>query len=176
MSSHQRQMPTISIVVAVAQNGVIGADGDLPWRLSGDLRRFKQLTMGHALVMGRKTYESIGHPLPGRISIVLTTQPTYDPGHDAVLPAHSLDEARALVSGTEMNQHEMFVVGGAEIYRLALPIATRLYRTVVHATPTGDVAFPEVDFNEWHLAESTDFAADDKNEFACTLQVWERST
>ncbi len=174
MPSPQSLTPSISIVVAVAENGVIGASGDLPWRLPDDLRRFKQLTMGHALVMGRKTHESIGRPLPGRISVVLTTQSKYDAGHDDVLVASSLSEALALVTGTEMNQQEVFVVGGAKVYRLALPRATRLYRTLVHAKPPGDVTFPEVDLNDWSLSESTEFAADDKNEFACTLQVWQR--
>jgi dihydrofolate reductase len=164
----------VSIVVAVAENGVIGSGGDLPWRLSGDLQRFKQLTMGHALVMGRKTYKSIGRPLPGRTTIVLTTQREFDPGHAEVLVANSLDEAVALVSTTDCNPHQVFVVGGAEIYELSLAVAARLYRTVVHGTPTGDTYFPPIDFAEWHMVEQAMYPADDKNDYACTWQMWER--
>lgn len=166
--------PRVSIVVAVAENDVIGNAGELPWRLSGDLQRFKRLTMGHTLIMGRKTYESIGRALPGRTTIVLTTQPHYDPRHDGVLVARSLEEAIRLSATTERNQEEVFVVGGAEVYRLAMPRAARLYRTVVHATPVGDTRFPTVDLSEWRLAEQVDFPADDKNDHACTWQQWER--
>src|SRR5688572_8780347 len=117
----QEPRPRISLVVAVADNGVIGNAGDLPWRMSGDLQRFKRLTMGHVMVMGRKTYESIGRPLPGRVTVVLTTNHDYDPGHSAVRVAHSLDEATAQALKSGMNNDELFIVGGAEIYRLALP-------------------------------------------------------
>lgn len=159
--------PTVALVVAVAENGVIGNAGDLPWRLSGDLQRFKALTMGHTLVMGRKTYESIGRPLPGRTTIVLTTQRDYDPGHDRVQVAGSLDEALAQVP----SGNKAFVVGGGEIYRLALPRAQRMYRTVVHTAPPGDAHFPEVDRAEWQQTESIDYPADEQNEYACTWQV-----
>ncbi len=167
--------PRISIVVAVAENGVIGNAGDLPWRLSGDLQRFKQLTMGHALVMGRKTYESIGRPLPGRVSIVLTKQRDYQPGRAEVRVTLSLDEALSILPATDMDHNEVFVVGGAEIYRMALPRAARLYRTVVHASPEGDAYFPGIDPEAWTLVETHDYPPDDKNEFACTWQKWHRT-
>lgn len=173
-SPNSPQLPVLSLVVAVAENGVIGNAGDLPWRMSGDLKRFKQLTMGHAMVMGRKTYDSIGRPLPGRVTIVLSKQRDYDPQHDEVRVAHSLEEALQQLAQTEMQQDQLFVVGGAEIYRLALPHAGRIYRTVVHATPEGDTRFAELDAHEWRVVEQTEYAADEKNEFACTWEVLER--
>lgn len=168
--------PLLSIVVAAAENDVIGRNGDLPWRLSSDLQRFKKLTMGHALIMGRKTYESIGRPLPGRVSVVLTRDPNYKIASDRVLAASSLAEALKLVPTTNMDASESFVVGGAEIYQLALPQAYRLYLTRVHAKPEGDAHLPEIDFGQWRLIESQPYPADDKNEFACTWQCWERKT
>ena len=173
-SAEDAEPAQLSLVVAVAENGVIGSGGDLPWRLSGDLQRFKRLTMGHALVMGRKTYESIGRPLPGRVTIVLTRQADYPPPHPQVLVAHSLDEARALVRTTDMDPHEAFVVGGAEIYRLALPAASQLYYTQVHANPPGDTKFPEIDWQQWEQLEATDYPCDDKNDYTVTWQVWKR--
>jgi dihydrofolate reductase len=170
----QEPRPRISLVVAVADNGVIGNAGDLPWRMSGDLQRFKQLTMGHVMVMGRKTYESIGRPLPGRVTVVLTTNHDYDPGHTEVRVAHSLDDATAQALQLGMNNDELFVVGGAEIYRLALPRASRVYRTRVHASPEGDVHFPELPSADWQVVESQEYPADAKNEFACTWEVLER--
>lgn len=164
-----------SLIVAMSENRVIGRAGELPWRLSADLRRFKRLTMGHHIVMGRKTYESIGRPLPGRVTMVLTRREDYDPGHHAVLVASSLDQAVALLPTTAMEQGELFVVGGAEVYRLALPEAWRLYRTVIHAAPAGDTYFPEIDPQAWTLLESRGYPADAKNEFACTHQQWQRN-
>ena len=170
----EKSPPPISLVVAVADNGVIGNAGDLPWRMSGDLQRFKRLTMGHVLVMGRKTYESIGRPLPGRVTVVLTTNRDYDPGHAEIRVAHSLDEAINEASKSGMNNDELFVVGGAEIYRLALSTASRIYRTRVHASPIGDAHFPELPNTHWQIIESHDYPADAKNEFACTWEVLER--
>lgn len=158
----------------MAENGVIGNAGDLPWRLSGDLQRFKKLTMHHAMVMGRKTFESIGRPLPGRVTIVLTTQSDYDPQHAEMRVAHSLDEAIAHAQQTDMQQDELFVVGGAEIYRLALPHAGRIYRTVVHASPEGDTRFAELAQAEWRIQQQAEYPADAKNQYACTWQVLER--
>jgi len=126
--------------------------------------------------MGRKTYESIGRPLPGRVSIVLTRDPNYKIENDRVLVASSLAEALSLVPTTSMDAGESFVVGGAEIYKLALPHAQRLYLTRVHAHPEGDAHLPEIDFGQWQLAESLDYTADAKNEFTCTWQCWERET
>lgn len=172
----------LSLIVAASENNVIGRDGDLPWRLSSDLKRFKQLTMGHCLIMGRKTYESIGRPLPGRVSIVLSREPASvsipagkEGGHPGqVLRAEMLNEALSLVSTTEMEKQEAFVVGGGEIYKLALPWVDRLYITRVHFVIRGDAKFPEIDPNEWKLISTERHPADEKNEEAYSFEVWER--
>jgi dihydrofolate reductase len=176
--------PRLSLIVAASSNNVIGRNGDLPWRLSADLAHFKRLTMGAAILMGRKTYDSIGRPLPGRKSIVLTRDTAWRAIHDAPLPegllvADSLDMAIevaiALAAQTEVqNADEVFVIGGGEIYRLALPKADRVYLTRVHTTVKGDATFPALDPSEWRLASSESHPADDRNEHACTFEVWER--
>lgn len=135
---------TVTLVAAVARNGVIGADGGIPWHLPGEQRRFKELTVGHVLVMGRKTFESIGRPLPERTTVVVTRQPSWT--HDGVLTAAGVPEAIALA---ETIDEAVFVVGGAGVYAEALPLADRLELTHVDAEPEGDVWFPEVDWSEW---------------------------
>ena len=137
---------TVTIVAAVARNGVIGVDGRLPWRLPDDLRRFKELTLGHVLVMGRKTYESIGHPLPGRTTIVVTRNPSWDSGAADVRVAGSVSDAIKAAASLE---REVFLVGGAQVYAEALPLADRLELTWVDAEPEGDTTFPEVDWSTW---------------------------
>jgi dihydrofolate reductase len=133
----------IAIVAAVARNGAIGADGGLPWRLSSDLKRFRALTLGKPLIMGRKTFESVGRPLPGRRVIVVTRDPGWV--RPDVEVAHGLDEALALARGVE----EIMIGGGAEIYALALPYVDRLYLTEVEAEPQGNVFFPRFDRARW---------------------------
>jgi dihydrofolate reductase len=137
---------SVSIVAAVARNGVIGSGGGLPWHLSDDLRLFKETTLGHVLVMGRRTYESIGRPLPGRTTLVVTRHADWSPGTDEVVVAHGIDEAleRARTIGDEV-----FVVGGGELYAAALPYADRLLLTHVDLEPTGDTTFPQVDWRAW---------------------------
>jgi dihydrofolate reductase len=137
---------TVTLVAAVARNGIIGVDGGLPWRLPDDLRRFKRLTLGHVLVMGRKTYESIGHPLPGRTTIVVTRNPSWDPGAAEVRVAGSVSGA---IEAAAALDHGVFVVGGAEVYTAALPLADRLELTWVDAEPEGDTTFPELDWRDW---------------------------
>jgi dihydrofolate reductase len=132
------------IVAAVARNGVIGVDGDLPWHIPEDMAHFKELTMGHALVMGRATFESIGRPLSGRTNIVLTSRPDWS--HDGVEVAHSLEEA--LDKASSLGQ-DAFISGGAEVYRAALDVADRLELTEVEAAPEGDTFFPDVDWSRW---------------------------
>lgn len=136
----------VSIVAAVARNGVIGVDGGLPWHLPDDLRRFKALTLGHVLVMGRRTYESIGRPLAGRTTVVVTRTRGWDAGVEGVLVAGSLPDA--IAAGAAIDP-EVFVVGGAEVYGAALPLADRLELTLVDAEPEGDTRFPEVDWRDW---------------------------
>jgi dihydrofolate reductase len=146
----------VTLVAAVADNGVIGADGDIPWRIPEDFAHFKKLTMGGVLVMGRATYESIGRPLPGRTTIVLTRDPAWRaPGVEV---ARDLDEALRLAADAG---GEVFVVGGAEVYRAALPRATAQVLTKVHLSPPGDTFYPSYDVHEWaetkretHLGEA----------------------
>ena len=161
---------SVSLIVAVSDGGLIGQNGQLPWRLSHDLRRFKQLTMGHHLVMGRRTYESIGRPLPGRTSIVISRNPQFR----AVdcLVARSLAEALEMAHGDS----EIFVIGGRQIYELALPHVSRLYWTQVHAHVEGDTSFPSIDWGEWKLLEQESIAADARNEYASTFRVYQRIT
>ena len=161
----------VSVIAALADNGVIGRDGDLPWRLSADLRHFRRLTMGHHLIVGRKTWQSIGKPLPGRTMLVLTRsgRPLEPPGAEAVA---SLDEAlaRAAAAGDD----EAFIAGGAEVYRIALPRADRLYLTRVHANPAGDVRFPSYDAARWRLVESWDRLPDARNPCRLTFETYDR--
>lgn len=135
--------PRVVLVAAVARNGVIGRDGDLPWRIPEDLEHFKALTLGGTLVMGRKTYDSIGRPLPGRRTIVITRQPKWTA--DGVQVVHSLDEALALAGDAET----VFVAGGAEIYREAMPFADAIELTEVDAAPDGDTHFPPLPAGEF---------------------------
>ena len=164
----------LSLIVAVSENNVIGRAGDLPWHLSADLRRFKKITMGHVLLMGRKTWESIGKPLPGRTSIVISRQPDFDTGFDEVLVAGNLDDALALARQAAGDEAEAFVIGGARIYEMIFPRIDRLLMTRVHADVEGDVHFPWVNWEEWQLEDVETCPADEKNEFAHTYQVYER--
>jgi dihydrofolate reductase len=163
----------IALIVAVDEGGVIGRKNQVPWRLATDLQRFKRLTMGHHIIMGRKTWESIGRALPGRTSIIVTRQANYAAGDARVAP--SLDAA--LEMAEKRGETEAFIIGGAEIYTLALPGADRIYLTRVHTvTPDGDTYFPQVDSGEWSILEETRFEADDKNPASSTYLVLERST
>jgi dihydrofolate reductase len=137
---------TVTLVAAVARNGVIGADGGIPWHLPDDQRRFKELTLGHVLVMGRLTYESIGRPLPGRTTVVVTRTAGWSAGDDGVLVAPGVPEAIALAATVD---DEVFVVGGSRVYAEALPLADRLELTWVEAEPEGDARFPAVDWDAW---------------------------
>jgi dihydrofolate reductase len=133
-----------SLIVAMARNRVIGRDNRLPWRLPADLRRFKQLTMGHMLLVGRKTFESIGRPLPGRTTIVLTRDPDWSA--DGVLVAHGIDAALAQA---DMLDGDVVVAGGGEVYAAALPFADSQVITEVRLRPAGDAFYPELDRSEW---------------------------
>jgi dihydrofolate reductase len=134
---------TISIIVAVAENQVIGFDNHLLWHISEDLKRFKCLTLGHHVIMGRKTYESVGKPLPGRINIVISRQENL--AIEGCLVAKSLEEALELAK----QDSELFIIGGGDIYKQALPIADKIYFTRVHAGFPGDTFFPELNLSEW---------------------------
>ena len=132
----------LSIIVAIAQNNTIGDQNALLWNIKEDMRRFRLTTSGHPVIMGRKTYDSIGRPLPNRTNVVITRQELQIDGCTVV---HSLDEAIALFP----NEEELFVIGGAQIYAEALPLADRLYLTVVHRNYEGDTSFPEIDYSAW---------------------------
>ncbi|MFL6062203.1 MAG: dihydrofolate reductase [Marmoricola sp.] len=141
-------MTTLTLVAAVADNGVIGADGGIPWRIPEDFAHFKALTMGGVLLMGRATFESIGRALPGRTTIVLTRDPSWPPGegYAGVLVAPGLEEALDLAAGMP---GEVFVVGGAAVYAAALPVATHQVLTEVHTSPVGDTRYPDFDRSRW---------------------------
>jgi len=161
----------VSLIAAVAENGVIGSRGALPWHLSADLRRFKALTMGHHVVVGRRTFESIGRALPGRRMVVISRgEPDLPAG---VTLAGSLDEALADIART--GEDEVFVAGGGGIYRLALPRADRLYLTRVHAAPEGDAFFPPIDPDEWQLVERREGTPDERSPLPHTFLVYDRA-
>ena len=160
-------IPRVTLVVAVADNGVIGRAGDLPWRLPDDLKRFKQTTLGKPVLMGRKTWDSIGRPLPGRRNIILSTRPGFTAAGADVFP--SLDAALDACAG----EPEVMVIGGAEIYRVALPLATRIHLTRVHATPEGDT-FLELPLDGWRELSREDHPADDRHAHAFSFVTLER--
>ena len=143
-------MMNLSLIVAASENGVIGNKGDLPWHLSEDLKRFKRLTMGHHLIMGRRTFESIGRCLPGRTTIVLTRDPQFS--FEGVLVAHSLEQAIEFAR----NDDRPFVVGGSQIYKIAMPVVATLFLTRILEKIDGDAFFPlnQIDANVWRLSES----------------------
>jgi len=134
---------TISIIVAVAENGVIGYDNHLLWHISEDLKRFKSLTIGHHIIMGRKTYDSVGKPLPGRINIVISRQQNYSV--EGCLVAKSLEDALEIAK----QDNEVFIIGGGEIYKQSLSLSDKIYLTRVHAGFAGDTFFPELNLSEW---------------------------
>jgi len=159
----------ISIVAAVARNAAIGNRGALHWRLPADLARFRRLTDGHAVLMGRKTFQSIGRPLPGRSNIVLTKDPAFQaPG---CLVARSVEQALAAAG-----EGKLFVIGGASVYELFLPLASRLYITRIAVEVPGDAFFPAVDEKEWHLIERTPGTVDAGNPLPHEFLVYERAS
>ena len=161
----------ISIIVAIADNGVIGRDNELPWRLSADLQRFKTLTMEHHLLLGRKTFDSIGRPLPGREMIVVSrgTPDLPDGVHLASSIVDGIERARSY------GEEELFVAGGASIYAVTLTQCDRVYLTRVHAEVDGDVLFPKVDWSLWNEVSREETSADERNEFPTTFGVYDRS-
>jgi dihydrofolate reductase len=159
----------IALVVAVADNGVIGRNQQLPWHLPDDLRHFKAVTMGKPLLMGRRTLESIGRALPGRRNLVLTRGPApLIAGTEAV---STLDAAIERCGAAA----ELCVIGGAKVFALALPLATRVYQTQVHATVPGDVFFPPLDTNQWRCVERQEHPADPRHAYAMSFLTFERA-
>lgn len=166
--------PIISLVVAVAKNGVIGRNGGLPWRIPSDLKTFRRTTMGKPLVMGRKTYDSIGKPLDGRDNIVVSRDAAFKP--TGVLVARSLEEALGLGQTCAANRavDEIMVIGGADIFAALLPEAHRVYWTRVDGNVEGDARFPAFDWSDWRIISEEALPRGPKDEFACRLVVLER--
>ena len=161
-------MPLICLVVAMARNHVIGRDNALPWRLPADLKHFKTVTWGKPILMGRRTFESIGKPLPGRTNLVLTRDRDWRaPG---VLVAHSLEEALERVQG----EPELAGIGGADVFRVLMPQATRIHLTRIDADIPGDTVFPPIDPSQWRQIDTRQLAADEHNAFDMTFVTLER--
>lgn len=158
--------PRLNIVVALAANGVIGRDGDLPWRLPADLKRFREITWGHPIVMGRRTHESIGRVLPGRLNVVISRDPHCAAAGCVVVP----DLDAALVAAGDVS--DVMIVGGAAVYAAALPRAARLYLTEVHAEVDGDVRFPAFDRHEWRETAREEHR--DEGEYDYSFVILER--
>lgn len=160
----------ISIIVAASANNVIGVGGGLPWHLPEDLKRFKEVTMGKPMIMGRATYDSIGRALPGRTSIVVTRQADFEA--EGCIVVDSIDAAMEAAGDVE----EIMVIGGGEIYRQVLPHADRIYMTRLQAELEGDTRFPELDMDEWEVSSVEEFPAGDEREFGFDVETLDRVT
>jgi dihydrofolate reductase len=162
---------TISLLVAAAENNAIGKNNQLLWSLPNDMKFFKNTTWGMAVIMGRKTYESVDKPLPGRFNIVITRQADWKA--EGVIVAAGLQDALRKAAAT--NCKEAFVIGGGEIYKQAIEIADKIYITRVHASLDGDTFFPAIDESKWMLTSNKDFEVDEKHKYAYSFQTWERN-
>ncbi|MGQ0703723.1 MAG: dihydrofolate reductase [Gemmatimonadales bacterium] len=158
----------VSLVAAMAENRVIGTGGTLPWHLPLDMQYFKKLTVDHTVIMGRKTFQELKHPLANRRNVVISRDPDFHPRSVTVVP--SLDEALALGA----TEKEVFVIGGGEIFRLALPRADRLYLTFVHADVSGDTFFPPLDQAVWALEEEEHHPADERHAYPFSFRRYRR--
>jgi len=165
-----------ALIVARARNGVIGRNGQLPWHLPGDLKYFKQATMGKPIIMGRKTWDSIGRPLPGRLNVVVTRDRSW-PEPQGASVVYSLDDAltKARAHAELDGVDEVVVIGGAELYRLAMPEIDRMYITEVHAEVSGDTYFPDVELSDWQELGREDFTAADNNPYDYSFVVYQRA-
>lgn len=158
----------ISLIVAASKNNAIGKEGQLLWNLPIDMKFFKDSTWGMVVIMGRKTYESVDKPLPGRVNIVITKQREWQ--KDGTQVASDLDAALKLAELT--NCKEIFIIGGGEVYRHSMDIADKIYITRVHASFDGDTYFPEIDTEKWSLVKNTDFFKDEKHAYDFSFQTW----
>ena len=161
----------VSIIVAKATNNAIGLKGDLPWHLPADLKHFKKTTKGHHVIMGRKTFETLQNPLPGRIHLVITSNRNYSvpKGHRVV---HSLEEAIAI--GKEKGLEKIFILGGAEIYKLALPYCDEMIITEIEAMPEADTYFPDYDKEDWMICHKSSHSKDENNPFNFAIVTYKR--
>ncbi len=160
----------ISAIVACAENRIIGKDNDLPWRLPGDLKWFKNKTINRHIIMGRKSFESIPKPLPNRVNIVVTRDKSYY--HSGAVIVHSIDEALAFAH--KEGEDEVFILGGGNVYKQTLDLWDKLYLTEVHASPEGDTHFPEVDFDKFYLSFEEKHKADERNMYDYTFKILKR--
>ncbi|MBU8892355.1 MAG: dihydrofolate reductase [Bacteroidales bacterium] len=158
----------LSIIVAVAGNNVIGKDNDLIWHLPRDLKHFKETTIGHYVIQGRKTYESCGRPLPNRTNVIITRDKNYTA--DGCIVVHSLEQAIFEAK----NDPEAFIIGGGKIYEQALSLVDRIYLTKIHHLFEGDTYFPEIKKDEWTEVDRRDFEADEKNKYPFTILILDR--
>ena len=165
----------LALIAAYSQNRVVGNDNKLPWHLPEDLQYFKRCTSGKAIIMGRKTFDSIGRPLPNRTNIVITRNEAFQA--EGVKVVSSLAQAIELAAAVnEVNGvEEVMIIGGATIYELALPLADRLYLTHVHANIEGDAYFPQVDFSGWYETQRSDYSASDNNPYDYSFVVYDKA-
>lgn len=163
---------TLTLIVAAAANHVIGKDNQLPWHLPRDLAYFKHITTGCPIIMGRKTYESIGKALPNRLNVVITRNADYQ--LDDAHVVHSLDAAIHVAEQADSRNGEIHVIGGATIFEAALPLADKIYLNRVLADFDGDTFLPQIDWQQWQLTHSEDHVADDKNAHAMRFEVYEK--
>ena len=164
----------VSIIVAVADNGVIGRDGGLPWRISSDLKTFRRLTMGKPLIMGRRTFQSLKKPLDGRDNIVVTRSADYRP--EGAIIARDFDAALAVAHECARRRRadEIVAIGGAAVFEAALPIATRIYKTEVHGRPAGDTFLPAIDWQLWQEVSREELPCGPSDDYSATLIVFDR--
>ena len=161
----------ISLVVAVSENNMIGKNNQLLWHLPNDLKFFKNTPWGGVVIMGRKTFESVNKPLPGRTNIIITKQPDWNA--ENVIVASSISDA--IQKAKDLNFKEIFIIGGGEIYKESLSLADKIYLTRVHTLIEGDTFFPALQSEEWKLVSNRDFAADEKHAFDYSFQEWVKS-
>ena len=170
MSSHKNSFPILSAIFAMDENRLIGNKNQLPWRMPADLKHFKTITSGHPILMGRKTYESIGRPLPNRTNIIITRDANYQaPGCRVVT---SIDQALQIAAAD--NKQEIFIIGGAEVYKQSLPLVNKLYITIIHHQFEGDAYFPELNRAEWQEVSCEKHEADADNIYPYQFLRWER--
>ena len=161
---------SVSLIVAAAENNAIGKNNQLLWHFPNDLKFFKNTTWGMAVIMGRKTFEAVNKPLPGRFNIVITRQVDWQA--EGTIAATDLNDALQKAKATNCN--EIFIIGGGEIYKQSIEIADKIYITRVHAILDGDTFFPEIDETQWQLTHNQDFEIDEKHQYAYSIQTWER--
>lgn len=164
----------ITMVAARAENGVIGRDGAMPWTMKTDLRWFKTVTDGKPVIMGRKTFEAIGKPLPGRTNIVITRKGDYEA--EGALVVHGLERALRIaeVDAEKQNVEEICIIGGGEVYEQALPMAGRIYLTTIEAEIEGDARFPDLNPEQWHVTPASRIDQSDTDDYDARVEVWSR--